>query len=201
MLLARRAGEKGGGSNAVSPASGQAGEPAAQEVAGEVLVGDADLTAGPAFSQPTKVRKQGVSKHGLYGVVAEQLSSAACAAGSSKLSRASASASAAARRPTGEAPSAMPACEVLGTSASAARAASADDRPARDKHLHPADPGLVSGRVQPQEPAVGSDRDGQAVPAFPGTKHVLADPQSAAELADAQSAPPVARSCPRFYRP
>jgi ribosomal protein S18 acetylase RimI-like enzyme len=58
VLLAGGAGEDGPRPVAVPPSPGEAGQPPVQQVAGEVLTGDADLPAFPAVPEVMQVRQQ-----------------------------------------------------------------------------------------------------------------------------------------------
>ena len=69
MKLAGGAGEDGAGAVAVAPAAGQPGEPPADEVAGEVLLGDAGRSARPAFSEFGEIWQHNVAEHRRQGEV------------------------------------------------------------------------------------------------------------------------------------
>jgi hypothetical protein len=54
------------------PSPGEASQPPAQQVAGEVLLGDAGLPAFPAVPEMGQVRQQRVPQDGLRGETGEQ---------------------------------------------------------------------------------------------------------------------------------
>ena len=72
MLLTGRAGEDGPRPVPVAPSPGETGQPPAQQAAGEVLSGDADLPAFPAVPEVMQVRQQRVPQDCLHGETGEQ---------------------------------------------------------------------------------------------------------------------------------
>jgi Fasciclin domain len=67
VQFAGSAGEDGPRAPAVSPAAGQRVQPAADHVAGEVLLGDADRATRPTLAEVMQVRQQDVAQHGFHG--------------------------------------------------------------------------------------------------------------------------------------
>ena len=72
MKLAGGAGEDGAGAVPVPPAPGQPSEPPADEVAGEVLLGDAGRSTLPALPEFGEIGHHNVAEHRRHGEVGHE---------------------------------------------------------------------------------------------------------------------------------
>ncbi len=164
-----RPGRRGG--RPVPPAPGQPGEPPADDVAGEVLLGDAGRSPLPALPELGEIGTTTSRSTGVREKSDTSRSRTACAVGSSKASRA--------RRRTPDSSLAADAVRPGGP-AVAGPAALSEHRsrrlggrqPAGEVSLHPADPQRVRLGVQPEAgplcaPA-GGGRSGPPTPAGRG---------------------------------
>src|SRR5208337_938340 len=188
VKLAGGAGQDSAGAVPVPPAPGQPGEPPADEVAGEVLLGDAGRAPLPALPELGQIRQHHVPEHRRHGQVGHEPVQdrlrgrlvegvQGLPEGAGQLTRRRRGAV----RPGG--PAGVRPCPTVLPEHRPRRLGGR--QPAGQVGLHPADPQRVRLGVQP-EAARRAHRLQQAVAALPRPQHVVAHAGAPAELADAQ---------------
>ena len=188
VKLTGGAGEHSARAVPVPPAPGQPGEPPADEVAGEVLLGDAGRSAFPALPEFGEIRQQNVAEHrgerevghepvqgGLGGWLVEGVQGLPEVTG--QLTR---------RRPL-TVRAGGPATIRLGPAVLAEHRSRrfGGRQPAGEVGLHPPDPRLVRLGVQP-EAARRAHRLQEAVAALPRPQDVVAHAEAPAQLTDTE---------------
>jgi uncharacterized membrane protein YuzA (DUF378 family) len=172
VQLARCAGQEGARADPLIPAPSKTEEPAAHEIAGEVLLGDGHLTAFPAVAD--------LPQHGQHEVLQDALRAQPCE--SPVEDRACLI--------VVEAQQGLQ--QILQRGALDGLVLRREPRGLGRRHalrevlLHVTDPPLVLRRVQ-TEASVGARRTQEPVAPFPGAQQLRAHPRAPGELADAKA--------------